>query len=602
MRRGLELAALGPVVGDHARVGAVVLSPDGDVLAEGWHRAPAPRTPRSTRWRKVDPDAAPRRDGRRHPRTLQPRRPHRPVLRGAHRRRGRPGRVRDRRPRCRRARRCRPTPRRRGRRRVRRARRPGEAFLERWLLSVRLGRPWVTVKWASSLDGRAAAADGTSKWITGAAARQHVHEQRAAHDAILVGTGTVLADDPSLTARGDAGELLADQPLAVVLGDRAGARPTPRSVAHPRGLVHPARPRPGHVARCRCAGTACTRCSSRVAPPSPRRSSPPDSSTSTSCTSPRCCSADPVSPSTTSAWEASPTVGGWTYYRPPASAPTCWSEPDRTVRSTTSTAEQQHDATPGLGTTGPRTTGAPHDRRADLPHPGEPGPVRGVDERPDHPRHLPDARLPRPRHGAEHVAIIGALPDGSTPRRRRPRPRALRVPDRRGLRVAQVRVRPPARRRARHHRGRGRRGRLPARARGPRHRSHQQAQGLPPARGRPRHARRQPRARAAGRLARVRRRRGHPRRPRHHTACGCCRTTRRSAGSSRSTASPSTPSCRSSSASRRRTPGTSTPSATGWATSSPSTSKPAPRGSLSRRRRRAAADSGLIRRPTTSVV
>jgi diaminohydroxyphosphoribosylaminopyrimidine deaminase/5-amino-6-(5-phosphoribosylamino)uracil reductase len=77
------------------------------------------------------------------------------------------------------------------------------------------------VKWASSLDGRAAAADGTSRWITGAAARQRVHEQREASDAIVVGTGTVLSDDPSLTARGDAGELLGTQPTPVVIGTRA---------------------------------------------------------------------------------------------------------------------------------------------------------------------------------------------------------------------------------------------------------------------------------------------------------------------------------------------------------------------------------------------
>lgn len=94
-------------------------------------------------------------------------------------------------------------------------------FLGDWLTVARLGRPHITVKWASSLDGRAAAADGTSKWITGAAARQRVHEQRAASDAILVGTGTVLADDPSLTARGDAGELLGAQPTPVVVGTRA---------------------------------------------------------------------------------------------------------------------------------------------------------------------------------------------------------------------------------------------------------------------------------------------------------------------------------------------------------------------------------------------
>lgn len=90
-----------------------------------------------------------------------------------------------------------------------------------WLTATRLKRPFVSLKWASSLDGRTAANDGSSKWITGTAARQRVHEQRARVDAIIVGTGTVLADDPSLTVRGDGGELMPHQPVPVVVGQRS---------------------------------------------------------------------------------------------------------------------------------------------------------------------------------------------------------------------------------------------------------------------------------------------------------------------------------------------------------------------------------------------
>lgn len=96
--------------------------------------------------------------------------------------------------------------------------------------------PRITVKWAQTLDGRAAAADGSSQWITGPAARVDVHERRAAADAILVGTGTLLADDPSLTARTPSGELLvpaAGQPVPIVVG----SRPIP---AASRVLAHPA--------------------------------------------------------------------------------------------------------------------------------------------------------------------------------------------------------------------------------------------------------------------------------------------------------------------------------------------------------------------------
>lgn len=65
----------------------------------------------------------------------------------------------------------------------------------------RTGRPFVVLKMASTIDGRTAAADGTSRWITGEAARTAVHELRADSDAIVVGAGTVRADDPELTTR-----------------------------------------------------------------------------------------------------------------------------------------------------------------------------------------------------------------------------------------------------------------------------------------------------------------------------------------------------------------------------------------------------------------
>lgn len=90
---------------------------------------------------------------------------------------------------------------------------------EAWLLAVRERRPFVTWKYAASLDGRVCAADGSSRWITGPEARADVHRLRAQVDAIAVGISTVLADDPHLTAReGDA--LAAHQPLRVVVDSR----------------------------------------------------------------------------------------------------------------------------------------------------------------------------------------------------------------------------------------------------------------------------------------------------------------------------------------------------------------------------------------------
>ena len=89
---------------------------------------------------------------------------------------------------------------------------------------VRLGRPLVTLKLATSLDGRIATAAGESRWITGAASREAGHLLRATHDAILVGTGTVLTDDPALTCR--LSGLAARSPVRVVIDRQLRVPPT----------------------------------------------------------------------------------------------------------------------------------------------------------------------------------------------------------------------------------------------------------------------------------------------------------------------------------------------------------------------------------------
>ncbi|MGI9821685.1 bifunctional diaminohydroxyphosphoribosylaminopyrimidine deaminase/5-amino-6-(5-phosphoribosylamino)uracil reductase RibD [Agromyces sp. Marseille-Q5079] len=236
MRRALALAANGPARGVNPRVGCVILSPAGDVLAEGWHRGAGTAHAEVDALSRLAPGAA---SGATAIVTLEPcnhtgltgpcaealldagvaRVVYAVADPGEHSSGG-----------------------------ADRLRAGGvdvvggllagdaEAFLGDWLFAARHHRPYVTVKWASSLDGRAAAADGTSQWITGPDARADVHRRRSAGDAIAVGTGTVLADDPSLTARGPEGDLLDAQPVPVVFG----RRPVPADAAlarHPHELV-----------------------------------------------------------------------------------------------------------------------------------------------------------------------------------------------------------------------------------------------------------------------------------------------------------------------------------------------------------------------------
>jgi len=231
MSRALELAARGPR-GVNPQVGAVILSPDGTVLAEGWHRGAGTPHAEVDALSSLAPGAA---AGATAVVTLEPCNhtgrtgPCAVALIEAGVARvvyalDDPGAISG-----------------GGAERLRVAGVEVEGgeqadaartLIGGWLTAQRLGRPRITVKWAQSLDGRAAAADGSSQWITGPAARADVHRRRAAADAIAVGTGTVLADDPALTAR-DGDALVPEQPVPVVIG----SRPTPRDAAvhrHPR--------------------------------------------------------------------------------------------------------------------------------------------------------------------------------------------------------------------------------------------------------------------------------------------------------------------------------------------------------------------------------
>ena len=219
LRRALELAAHGPEANANPRVGCVLVDDAGRVVAEGWHRGAGTPHAEADALAKAGPRAA----GSTAYVSLEP---------CNHTGRTQP---------------CAASLYAAGVRRVVYAQtdpNPAAAGGGQWLLDrgvdvlgpaledegvalnrtwthlVRTGRPWVTWKLATTLDGRSAAADGTSQWITGAAARADVHAQRARCGAILVGTGTALVDDPRLTARRPDGTPYDTQPIRVVMGLR----------------------------------------------------------------------------------------------------------------------------------------------------------------------------------------------------------------------------------------------------------------------------------------------------------------------------------------------------------------------------------------------
>jgi diaminohydroxyphosphoribosylaminopyrimidine deaminase/5-amino-6-(5-phosphoribosylamino)uracil reductase len=112
--------------------------------------------------------------------------------------------------------------------------------LAAWLTGVREQRPYVVWKVAGTLDGRVAAADGSSRWITGEQARAAVHRLRATCDAVVVGSGTALADDPQLTVRDAEGRLTDSRPLRVVV-DRRGRLPDTARVLDDAAPTHVSR-------------------------------------------------------------------------------------------------------------------------------------------------------------------------------------------------------------------------------------------------------------------------------------------------------------------------------------------------------------------------
>ena len=220
LRRALHLASRGPVVDANPRVGCV-LSVDGQVVGEGWHRGAG--TPHAEAAALAASGDAAR--GSTAYVTLEP---------CSHTGRTKP---------CANAlidagvtrvvhAQSDPNPDARGGADVLRKagievtagllEREAQLLNEHWMFAVTHGRPFVTWKFAATMDGRSAAADGSSRWITGEQARLDVHRLRAGAGAVLAGTGTVLVDDPQLAVRLPAGEdpLTNNTPLRVIVGER----------------------------------------------------------------------------------------------------------------------------------------------------------------------------------------------------------------------------------------------------------------------------------------------------------------------------------------------------------------------------------------------
>lgn len=220
MRRALALAATpGVPLGPNPRVGCVLLDPEGNEVAEGFHRGAG--TPHAEVAALTEAGADAR--GATAVVTLEPCNhtgrtgPCSEALVAAGVRRvvfAQPD----------------PTPEARGgARRLREAGVEVEmGLLERearelnraWTFALEHDRPFVTWKFATTLDGRSAAADGTSRWVSSRPARVDSHRLRAQCDVMLVGTNTVAVDDPELTVRDEYDEPVGHQPLRAVMGER----------------------------------------------------------------------------------------------------------------------------------------------------------------------------------------------------------------------------------------------------------------------------------------------------------------------------------------------------------------------------------------------